>query len=123
MTSLCVRAADLLAADGIRAEVVHLASIKPIDDDLIVSSATRTGCAVTAENATILGGFGAAVTEVLSERHPVPVERIGVRDRWVDSGGINDLFTHHGMQPEDIAAAARRSMATPRRRRRREIRT
>jgi len=112
MTSLCVRAADLLAADGIRAEVVHLASIKPIDEALIVSSTTRTGCAVTAENATILGGFGAAVTEVLSERRPVPVERIGVRDRWVDSGGINDLFTHHGMQPEDIAAAARRAMAT-----------
>ena len=112
MTSLCVRAADLLAAEGIRAEVVHLASIKPIDEALIVSSTTRTGCAVTAENATILGGFGAAVTEVLSERQPVPVERIGVRDRWVDSGGINDLFTHHGMQPEDIAAAARRSMAT-----------
>ena len=52
------------------------------------------------------------MTEVLSERRPVPVERIGVRDRWVDSGGINDLFTHHGMQPEDIAAAARRAMAT-----------
>jgi len=112
MTSLCIRAADLLAHAGISAEVVHLASIKPIDEALIVSSAARTGCAVTAENATILGGFGSAVTEVLSERHPVPVERIGVRDRWVDSGGINDLFTHHGMQPEDIAAAARRSMAT-----------
>ena len=88
-------------------------SIKPIDADLIVGSTTRTGCAVTAENATILGGFGAAVTEVLvASVAPVPVERIGVRDRWVDSGGINDLFTHHGMQPEDIAAAARRAMAT-----------
>ncbi|MCY7419849.1 MAG: transketolase family protein [Chloroflexi bacterium] len=112
MTSLCIRAADMLAGDGISAEVVHLASIKPIDEALIVSSAARTGCAVTAENATILGGFGAAVAEVLSEQHPVAVQRIGVRDRWVDSGGINDLFTHHGMQPEDIAAAARRAMAT-----------
>ena len=111
MTSQCVRAAELLRADGVRAEVVHLASIKPIDADLIVQSVSRTGCAVTAENATILGGFGSAVTEVVAERFPVPVERIGVRDRWVDSGGINDLFTHHGMQPEDIVAAARRSMA------------
>jgi len=51
------------------------------------------------------------VTEVLAERAPVPVQRIGVRDRWVDSGGIDDLFTHHGMQPRDIAAAARRSIA------------
>jgi transketolase len=111
MTSLCVRAADELAADGIHAEVVHLASIKPIDADLVVASATRTGCAVTAENANILGGVGSAVTEVLAERAPVPVQRIGVRDRWVDSGGIDDLFTHHGMQPRDIAAAARRSIA------------
>ena len=112
MSGLCLRAAELLAEEGIRAEVVHLASIKPLDEDLVVESAARTGCAVTAENASILGGFGAAVTETLSQRLPVPVERIGVRDRWVDSGGIDDLFTHHGMQPADIAAAARRAMAT-----------
>jgi len=111
MTSLCIRAAELLAKDGIRAEVVHLASIKPLDEDLVVASASRTGCAVTAENASILGGLGAAVTETLAERAPAPVHRIGVRDRWVDSGGIDDLFTHHGMQHTDIAAAARRAMA------------
>jgi transketolase len=112
MTWLCVRAADVLAAAGVSAEIVHLASIKPLDEALIEASVRRTGCAVTAENATILGGFGAAVAETLAARYPVPLERIGVRDRWVDSGGINDLFTHHGMQPEDIAAAARRAMAT-----------
>jgi transketolase len=112
MTGLCLRAADLLAGAGVRAEVVHLGSIKPLDEQLVVESAARTGCAVTAENASVLGGFGAAVTETLSARRPVPVERIGVRDRWVDSGGIDDLFTHHGMQPRDIADAARRAMAT-----------
>lgn len=106
MTSLCLRAADLLAARSIEAEVVHLASIKPIDGDLIKDSVSRTGCAVSAENASILGGFGAAVAEVLVENRPVPLRRIGVRDRWVDSGGVGELFTHHGMQPEDIAAAA-----------------
>lgn len=111
MTTFCLRAADLLRAEGIRAEVVHLGSIKPIDRELIVASASRTGCAVTAENGTIHGGFGAAVLEVLGEACPVPVRRIGVRDRWVDSGGIRELFTHHGMQPEDIAAAARLAMA------------
>ena len=111
MTTFCLRAADLLRLDGIHAEVVHLASIKPIDRELIVASASRTGCAVTAENATIHGGFGAAVLEVLGEACPVPLHRIGVRDRWVDSGGIRELFTHHGMQPEDIAAAARKSIA------------
>jgi transketolase len=106
MTALCLRAADLLVRQSIDAEVVHLASIKPIDRDLILESAARTGCAVTAENATIVGGFGAAVAEVLGDGCPVPLRRIGVRDRWVDSGGIGELFTHHGMQPEDIAAAA-----------------
>ena len=73
-----------------------------------MDSASRTGCAVTAENATILGGFGAAVSEVLGENYPIPIQRIGVRDRWVDSGGVQQLLTHHGMQPEDIAAAARK---------------
>ena len=67
MTGFCVQAAELLAADGISAEVVHLASIKPIDRDLIAASIRKTGCAVTAENASIVGGFGAAVAEVMGE--------------------------------------------------------
>ncbi len=86
--------------------MVHLASIKPIDRELILQSASRTGCAVTAENATVLGGFGAAVAEALGEACPVPLRRVGVRDLWVDSGGIDELFTYHHMQPVDIAAAA-----------------
>ncbi len=107
MSSLCLQAADLLAGDGIQAEVVHLASIKPIDCELIIDSVSRTGCAVTAENASIVGGFGSAVMEVTSESCPVPVRRIGVQDRWVDSGGIDELFTFHHMQPQDIAQSAR----------------
>jgi len=107
MTSLCLRAADLLAQDGIDAEVIHLASIKPIDRELISDSVARTGCAVTAENASVVGGFGCAVLEVLAETVPVPLLRIGVQDCWVDSGGIDELFTYHKMQPVDIAAAAR----------------
>ena len=107
MTARCVEAADLLAKDGIRAEVVHLASIKPIDRELITASVRKTGCAVTAENASILGGFGDAVLEVLAEECPAPVRKIGVRDAFVESGGIEELFAHHKMQPEDIARAAR----------------
>jgi transketolase len=110
MTGLCIQAAELLAVEGISAEVVHMASIKPIDRDLILASVSRTGCAVTAENGTILGGFGSAVAEVLGEECPVPIQRIGVRDRWVDSGGTNELFGHHGMQPEDIVRAAKKSI-------------
>jgi transketolase len=111
MTAMCLDAADILARDGIDAEVVHLPSIKPLDIALVSESVRRTGCAVTAENASILGGFGAAVSEALAEVCPVPVERIGVRDRWVDSGGIGELFAEHGMRASDIAAAARRAIA------------
>jgi len=106
MTAFCMQAATLLEKDGISAEVVHLASIKPIDRKLIAESASRTGCAVTAENATMVGGFGSAVAEVLTETVPVPLARIGVRDRFVNSGSIGDLFRIHGMLPEDIAKAA-----------------
>ena len=107
MTSFCITAAGLLENEGISAEVVHLASIKPIDRELIASTAGKTGCAVSAENASIVGGFGSAVAEVLAETVPVPLARIGVRDRFVSSGGIGDLFRIHGMLPEDIARAAR----------------
>jgi transketolase len=106
MTSFCILAAELLQKKNIDAAVVHLASIKPIDKDLIVSSVSKTGCAVSAENASILGGFGSAVAEVLTELAPVPLIRIGVRDRFVNSGSIADLFRIHQMLPEDIAQAA-----------------
>lgn len=106
MTSFCMEAATLLEGEGIQAEVVHLASIKPIDRELIADSASRTGCAVSAENATVMGGFGSAVAEVLGETAPVPLLRIGVQDRFVSSGSIGDLFRIHGMLPEDIARAA-----------------
>jgi transketolase len=106
MTGKCLEAADLLQAQDVDAEVVHLASVKPIDRELIRESASRTGCAVTAENATVIGGFGSAVAEVLGDLCPVPIRRIGVPDRWVDSGGIDDLFAHHHMTPDDICQAA-----------------
>ncbi|MBN1147091.1 MAG: transketolase family protein [Anaerolineales bacterium] len=118
MTGLCLEAADLLKAEGISAQVTHLASIKPIDRELVAECASKTGCAVSAENATIIGGFGSAVSEALTETYPAPLERIGVRDRWADSGGIDELFTHHGMQPADIAAAARRVIQRKQRSRR-----
>jgi transketolase len=106
MTAFCLEAANLLEKEGIHAEVIHLASIKPIDQELIAASVSRTGCAVTAENASIIGGFGDAVAEVITETFPVPMARIGVRDRFVTSGSTGELFRLHGMLPEDIARAA-----------------
>ena len=107
MTTMNLRAAELLANDGIAAEVVHLASIKPIDGDLIVASARKTGCAVTAELATINGGFGSAVAEVLGERCPVPIRRVGYLDVWPHSGSIQQHLEHYRLRPADVAAAAR----------------
>ncbi len=111
MTSLCIEAADLLARDGVRADVLHCGSIKPIDADLLADSAGRTGAVVTAENASILGGLGSAVAEVLGERAPAALRRIGVRDQFVSSGGTQELLHHHGMTPQHIATAAREAMA------------
>ena len=111
MTGQCLEAAALLEGQEIDAEVVHLASVKPIDRELIRELASRTGCAVTAENASIIGGFGSAVAEVLGEFCPVPIRRIGVPDRWVESGGIDDLFAYHHMTPNDIAQAASQVIA------------
>lgn len=106
MTDRCLKAAELLKENNIQAEVIHLASIKPIDSRMIIESVSKTGCAVTAENASIIAGFGAAVAEVLVENYPVPMKRIGVPDKWIDSGEIEDLFALYNMQPEDIVKAA-----------------
>jgi transketolase len=106
MSAFCRKAAELLEKEDIDAEVVHLASIKPIDREMIANSVSKTGCAVSAENASIIGGFGSAIAEVLVETVPVPLTRIGVRDRFVTSGSIGDLFRIHAMLPEDIAQAA-----------------
>lgn len=111
MLGVALKGAEILSLEGIDAEVVHLASVKPIDSDLIARSATKTGCAVSAENASILGGFGAAVAEVLGETYPVPLRRIGYRDEWAHSGSINDILARHRMLPRDVTQAAREAMA------------
>ena len=116
MSAFCRKAAELLEKEDIDAEVVHLASIKPIDREMIANSVSKTGCAVSAENASIIGGFGSAIAEVLAEIVPVPLTRIGVRDRFVTSGSIGDLFRIHGMLPEDIARAAQAVLAQKTRR-------
>jgi transketolase len=107
MTGLCLDAAQILERDGIHAEVLHCGSIKPIDADLIATSAHKTQAVVTAENASVIGGLGSAVAEVLGERAPSILRRIGVQDQFIPSGGIPDLLAYHHMRPADIAAAAR----------------
>jgi transketolase len=106
MTDFNIRAAKILKKEKISAEVIHLASIKPVDQKLILQSVKKTGCAVTSENASITGGFGDAVLEAVCEEYPVFIAKVGVRDKFIESGGIEELMTILKMQPPDIARAA-----------------
>ena len=108
MASYCLEAAELLAKEGIEARVDHHPCLKPIDRDAIAAAARETGAIVTAENHSIIGGLGGAVAEVLAESYPVPMLRIGVKDQFVETGEIPDLFTKYEARPEDIARAAKR---------------
>ena len=106
-----VKALELLQADGIDAELINIHTIKPIDREAIVASVKKTGCAVTAENHSVIGGLHSAVCEVLSEEYPVPVKAVGVLDRFGEVGKLNYLKPTFHMTAEDIAAQAKAAMA------------
>lgn len=110
MASETLRAAELLAAEGLEADVLHLHTIKPLDVETVIASATRTGCVVTAEEHSVLNGLGSAVAEALGERLPVPLERVGTKDVFGVSGTMDELFDHFGLRAADIARAARRAL-------------
>ena len=90
--SSALEAAELLKNDGIDAEVINICTIKPLDEELVVASAKKTGKVVTAEEHSIIGGLGGAVAECLSEKCPTPMLRIGVRDRFGESGPASELI-------------------------------
>ncbi|MBL8159397.1 transketolase family protein [Candidatus Saccharibacteria bacterium] len=106
MTYQALLAAKTLEADGIQAEVLHVPTIKPLDVDTIVASASKTGLVITAEEAQIAGGFGSAVCEALSLHHPVPVRRIGMEDRFGESGKPEELLKQFGLTGTHIALVA-----------------
>lgn len=106
-----VEAAELLAADGIEARVVNMATIKPIDSELLARCAKHTGCFVTAEDHNIHGGLGSAVAESLAASHPCPIEYIGVKDVFGASGEPDELAEQFGLTAPFIAKAARRAVA------------
>lgn len=106
MTYQALAAADRLARDGIEAEVVHVPTVKPLDSETILKSVKKTGCVVTAEEHQITGGLGGAVAELLSEEFPVPIKRVGVKDRFGESGKPDELLEHFGLTAKHIALAA-----------------
>ena len=97
-----VKAADLLEAEGIRVRLVDMASIKPIDTELIVESAEKTGAIVCAEEHNVIGGLGSAVAEVLAQHCPVPMEIVGVGDQFGRSGKPAELLDFYEMSAPHI---------------------
>ncbi len=103
MTYQLLLAAKILAENGIDAEVVHVPTIKPLDEETILASAKKTGRVVTAEEAQIIGGFGSAISELLSEKLPMPLLRLGMQDRFGESGLPEDLLKAFGLTGEQMA--------------------
>lgn len=106
MVSLALEAADLLQEQGISAEVINMATVKPLDAEAIINSAQKTGAVVTAEEHSIIGGLGSAVAEVLGENCPVPMKRVGIQDTFGESGIPTELMEKFGLTKEAIAQAA-----------------
>jgi len=102
-----LEAARRLAAEGIHAEVINVATVKPLDEEAILRSAGRTGHVVTVEDHSIHGGLGSAVAELLAEVMPTPMKRIGVTT-FGESGDAKGLYARHGLDPDGIAGAVRK---------------
>ena len=105
-TGICVgnalEAADMLAAEGISAEVINICTIKPLDEELIVASAKKTGKVVTAEEHSVIGGLGSAVCDALCKAHPVPVMKIGMQDKFGESGSAAALVEKYKLDGKGI---------------------
>jgi len=106
MTYQAMEAAEKLRKDGVSAEVVHVPTIKPLDAEVILKSVKKTGAAITAEEGQIIGGLGGAIAELLSENHPTLIHRIGMQDRFGESGAPAELLEHFGLDAKHIALAA-----------------
>ena len=103
-----LEAAEILAAKGIKARVVNIHTIKPIDRELLIACARETGAIVTAEEHNVLGGLGSAVSEVLAGSCPVPIEFVGVEDRFTESGDYEKLLAKYGLSADNIVARAQK---------------
>ncbi|ABO51576.1 transketolase subunit B [Desulforamulus reducens MI-1] len=111
MVSAALEAAEKLAEEGIQAMVLDVHTIKPLDIFAVVEAARQCGAVVTAEEHSIIGGLGSAVAETLSEHFPVPLQRVGVRDTFGESGKPAELLEYFGLTAANIIEAAKKVMA------------
>jgi len=107
MSSAALAAARALDADGIGSLVLHVPTVKPLDEAAVLAAAKRAGKVVTIEEHQVAGGFGSAVAEYLSGAYPVPVKRLGIEDRFGQSGDPDELLEHYGLSAPHIAEVAR----------------
>jgi len=111
MVNEAIIASETLKSEGINARVVNMSTIKPIDRELIINAAKETGVIVTAEEHSIIGGLGSAVSEVVSEECPVVVKKVGVKDVFGESGTPMELLKKHGLTAENIVDAVKQAVA------------
>ncbi len=102
MVDSALQAAEKLAADGIDAEVINICTIKPLDKDIIVNSAKKTGKVVTCEEHSVIGGLGSAVCDALAEEYPVKVKKIGMQDVFGESGSASDLLKKYELDGDGV---------------------
>lgn len=107
---MSLEAAEILKAEGINARVINIHTIKPLDKELVIKAAKETGAILTAEEHSVIGGLGSAVSEAVTESCPVPVVKLGVNDVFGHSGPAAELLKEFGFTPENIAVMAKRAM-------------
>lgn len=111
MVEAALEAKEELAKEGINARVINIHTIKPIDEELIIKAAKETGVIVTAEEHSIIGGLGSAVAEVVSEKCPVPVLRVGVKDTFGESGKPHELLEKYGLTVNNVIANVKEAIS------------
>lgn len=111
MVNEALMAADELKKEGINARVINMATIKPLDKDIVIKAAKETGAIVTAEEHNVIGGLGGAVSEVICENYPVPVVKLGVEDTFGRSGPAAELLHLYGLDAEHIVAKVKQAIA------------
>lgn len=108
MVAESLEAAEMLEKEGISAEVVNVHTVKPLDAETVIKSAKKTKCGVTSEEHQVTGGFGSAIAECLVENFPIPLERIGIKDTFGESGQPAELMEKYGLKAHHIADAAKK---------------
>jgi len=111
MVAEAMEAYELLKAEGINARIINMATIKPLDKDIVIKAAKETGAIVTAEEHSVIGGLGSAVSEVLCEECPVPVLKLGVNDTFGKSGPAVQLLDEFGLRAKNIAEMAKKAIS------------